>query len=559
MLKSLLIKNIALIEELHIDLSENLNIFSGETGAGKSIIIDSLNFLLNKKADKSLIRHGEEKAYVEGVFDITNREDIYLALENIGVEQEETLIITKSMNINGKTDIRINGKQVTLSMLREISHFLVDVHGQSEHFMLADVATHLELLDKFGGKEIATVFSEYSKTYQEYLSIKEQLASFGGSFEERQRLIDLYTYQIDEIENANLQENEINELEDRFKLISNVEKIATNISAVLSSLSSEEGALYAFSEAKRSLNTIENLSQIFPPLLERIRTIEIECDDIFSTISDYSESLNFDPREADKIADRLEFIKNLKRKYGSSIEEIYAYLDKTTAERDRLVHSTEEIERLNCELENILVKIKNIGLKLSKLRKDYAEKFEKNILTELCDLGMKNSKFTVAINFNEDEFNKNGFDEVEYMFSANVGEPLKPLIKVISGGEMSRFMLALKSITQELDNIPTMIFDEIDTGISGHIAHVVAEKFVKLSRKSQIIVITHLPQIASTGDTNFFIEKMEKDGRTVSTIVPLSYDQTIKEIARLSGSFVYDETSLTHAKLLKESFDLKKV
>lgn len=559
MLNSLSINNIALITKLTTDFDEKLNIFSGETGAGKSIIIDAINFMLGAKTNKSLIRNGEEFALVEGAFDISGRQDIEEILLDLGIETDETLIISRQMNLKGKNTIRVNGKIVSLSMLRGISRMLVDVHGQSEHFTLAKIATHIDLLDKFGKNEIKNFKNEYIFAYDELQKLYKELNSFGGSDAERAHLIDLYNFQITEIEEANLTLDEEEQLNERFRLITNAEKIATSLEETLKALSVENGGIFSLSIASNELNSISHLNEQFPELVNRINSIRYECEDIESTLSDIQTELNFDDREADRVADRLELIKRLERKYGANITSIFEYLERTKKEYDKLTKSEEEISRINEGIEKAKIKTNDYAKKLTNVRKVVAKQFEELILKELSDLGIENANFEVYFKETNGVLTRNGSDDVEFMFSANLGQPLKPLVKVISGGEMSRFMLALKSITAELDNIDTMIFDEIDTGISGKIAHVVAEKFINLSRNHQVIVITHLPQICATGDKNLLIAKNIIDEHTETTINVLSKDEKIVEVARLSGSKELNEITKNHAIELIDYYDKLKV
>ncbi len=556
MLKSILIKNIALIKELSVCFDEKINVFSGETGAGKSIIIDALEFLLGAKADKSLIRHGEDSAIVEGVFDIFDNTSVKATLVELGFSEDDELLITRSMTASGRNEIRINGRASTLSMLREITSKLVDVHGQSEHFALSKVATHLELLDKFGSDEILEKKQNFEKEYNVLTGLKKELASFGGNERERARLIDLYSFEIEEIEEAKLQDGEEEELNARFSLVTHAEKIAAALSAAHEELSGETGGIGVISCAKDSLSMIDSLSDEIPPLKERLKGCLIELEDISETINDIAEKLDFDEREADTIAERLEKIKTLKRKYGKNIEEIFAYLEKTRAEYDKLTNAAEEIERLTFEIEKQTEKLRKLGAELTIIRKKVAKSFSERIVSELKELGMENADF--AVSFLDGEFeellSKGGIDSVEFMFSANLGEPLMPLVKVISGGEMSRFMLGLKSITAGIDNIGTLVFDEIDTGISGKIAHVVAEKFIKLSKNCQLLVITHLPQIAATGDENLLISKSVVDNHTETSIRILSEEEKISEIVRLTGAKEESSAAKENARELFEHY-----
>ena len=557
MLQSLFINNIALIEKLNIDFHSELNIFSGETGAGKSIIIDSLNFMLGAKTDKTLIRNGENQAVVQGVFDISKRADIKILMEEIGLEEEDLLIVSRLMSVKGKNEIRINGKVVTLSMLREISHKLVDVHGQSEHFMLSKVTAHLELVDNFAKSTITKIKEDFANAYTKLNNLQKELGAFGGSEAEMQRLIDLYSFQVKEIDEANLEIGEEESLLEKYKIIMNIEKISSNLSGAITSLSGEAGALTTVGSAFTQLNTIASMNDKITGLVERLKVIKFECADIDESLKDVQGDLAFDERESDKITDRIEQIKKLKRKYGADVNAVLVFRDKAKAEYDKLTSSEELIADLKINIEKQENITLNIAEKLSEERKIKSAELEKYIVTELKELGMENSRFEVMFKDNERKTmtKSTGLDDVEFMFSANLGEPMKPLIKVISGGEMSRFMLALKSITSELDDIDTMIFDEIDSGISGKIAHVVAEKFIKISRHQQIIVITHLPQIASTGDCNLFITKAVENGATKTSISPLSQQEKILEVARLSGGNELTNATLAHAEELISHYD----
>lgn len=556
MLKSLFIKNIALIRELSVCFDERINVFSGETGSGKSIIIDALEFLLGAKADKSLIRHGETNAVVEGVFDVFENSAVKNVLQSLGLDEDDEIMISRSMNVSGRNEIRINGRAVTLSMLRELSTMLVDVHGQSEHFALSKVSTHLELLDRFGKEELSEKKDNFEKEYRILTELKRELSSFGGNEGERARLIDLYAFQIEEIEEAALKEGEEEELNARFALVTHAEKIATALSVAHEAMSGEMGGMNVLSAAKDSLSSIDNLSDKIPSLKDRLSSCLIELEDISETINDIAEELSFDEKEADEIAERLERIKALKRKYGNSFEEINKYLEKTRAEYDKLTNAADEIARLNEKIEKQTKLLKLLGEELTASRKNVARNFSLWIVSELKELGMENANFDVE--FKEGDFeellSKDGVDSVEFMFSANMGEPLMPLVKVISGGEMSRFMLGLKSIIAGMDNIGTLVFDEIDTGISGKIAHVVAEKFIKLSEKCQLLVITHLPQIAATGDENLLISKSVVGEHTETSIKLLDESEKLSEIVRLSGAKEESAAAKENARELFEHY-----
>ncbi len=554
MLQSLSIRNIALIDSLNVNLETGLNVFSGETGSGKSIIVDSLNFLLGGRADKTLIRYGEETARVEGVFDVFGT-PAQEALVELGFEREDTVIITRTFSLSGRSEIRLNGRPITLSMLRSVSEKLVDVHGQSEHQSLISVGTHLDLVDKFGKEECALLLARVGSAYDALCAVDRELSKFGGSEEERLRTVDLLEYQIEEIENAALYDGEEEELKRARTLAMNREKIAQGLAESVSMLSrGPQNASDGVFESARILSGLASYSPELDALSERLNSMRIELQDISDSLEDFADNMQFDGAEADRIEERYETIKALKRKYGHDIPAIFAYLEDAKERLLTLQQAEERIAELSKEREKCVDELYAASCDLSAVRKEVANRFENAIVRELADLGMKGSRFVVEfapLPQKEDAtFTANGLDMAEFMFSANTGEPLKPLAKVISGGEMSRFMLAVKKITCELDRIPTMIFDEIDTGISGKIARIVAEKFADVSKESQIIAITHLPQIAAMADANYLISKHVIEGKTLTRMNRLAEEEIVLEIARLSGSVELTEAARKNAEEL---------
>lgn len=546
MLKNLIINNIALIDRLDIDFQSGLTVLSGETGSGKSIIIDSLAFVLGERADKTLIKYGEESAEVTALFEAETDCPVLAKLAEYGYGADTEILLNRKMSVSGKNEIRINGKTATLSMLKEICSELSDIFGQGQHLSLLDEKNQLSVLDAFcdfrgADTELRSVW------YNKLSDVNRQLKSFGGSDAERERLSDILKFQIDEIKSAELDEQEENELLAAHKRMVNAEKIASAVNVAADSLSAELGAINRISDAVSSLRQIAGLEDSAAELADRLQTARIEIEDVAASLDDLLEAVDFSPSEADRMEARLEKIRQLKRKYGGSVAEALDFLKNAEAQYDNLLNCSERIEELNIEKRAILSKMYDLATAKSQERKRTAEELAKKILQELSELGMRGTRFEVEF-YGENDFDSfaaspsaDGFDKVRFLMSANIGEPLKPLSKVISGGEMSRFMLAVKNITALAEKIPTMVFDEIDTGISGNMAQMVANKLAHVSHNKQngyqCIVITHLPQICAMADCNLYINKYEKDGKTFTSVDRLTtLEQRSEEVARLMGS-----------------------
>lgn len=560
MLKTLTIKNVALIEYANIDFKSGLNVLSGETGSGKSVILESLNFVLGAKADKTLIKSGETECVVKAIFAIDNAQSVKKILNEFDIESEDDLIIVRKFTIDGKSNVKINGETVTISMLKQITSHLVDVHGQSEHFHLLKTSNQLKLIDKFGAEEILPKINIIKELYQKYNNVCSELDKLGG--EESQRLIkiDILNYQIDEIEKLDLKEGEEEELLEIKSKLEYQDKISTALNCVKTTVLEEGGISDILGNALRALSTISNLSQDFSTLEERLSSAFSEIDDIAETAGNMIDDFDFSEYNVDSIENRLESIKSLKKKYGENFEQIQEFLSRANIERERLINFNELAENLLKEknkLENALYV--NYS-ELHCLRKNFSKAFSKNVLDELTGLGMPNASFEVIFqdfpSREECKFNSsNGIDVLEFNFSANLGEPLKPLSNVISGGEMSRFMLAVKTQTAKFNDIATFIFDEIDAGISGNVARVVAEKFAKISKTVQIIAISHLPQISSMADNNLLITKKESCEKTVTEVTTLNFNDKVKEITRLIGGDLNSISAKAHAEELISSAD----
>lgn len=552
MLSQLSIQNIALIDKLELSLKDGLNVLSGETGAGKSIIIDSLNFVLGERADKTLIRYGTDFAVVQAVFEDYCNDNVTKYLDDIGIEVEDVLILRRKMSLDGKNECRINGRLSTLSILKGLTELLVDIHGQHEHQSLLKSANHIKLLDDIGEGDIALSKKAVCDAHKNYVSIEEELSRYGNA-SERDRKLDILTYQIEEIEKANVKEGEEEELLSARKRIRNMEKIISALSDAKRILDGYDSQSVSASIKNCSslLNTISSYDENIAPLTDRLDSAKVEITDISDTLEDMLERLDFDARSAEKIEERLDTVRNILHKYGGNYQKLQQFYQEASEEAQILSNATERVEQLENEIKTAQSKLIECAKTLTQKRIKVAHKFEKDVTKELCDLGMGGSTFKVDIASTDDAdlISANGADTIEFLISPNVGEPLKPLTKIISGGEMSRFMLAFKNIIARVDGIGTMVFDEIDTGISGNISQVVSEKMCNISRNRQVIAVTHMAQLASMADNHYLIAKSTENGKTL-THVNLLEDDT-SEVARLIGGSDYSQFAIPHAKEMK--------
>lgn len=553
MLSSVSVTNIALIDRLELSLGAGLNILSGETGAGKSIIIDALNFVLGERADKSLIRHGTDFAAVEAVFSDYETPAVTAYMQGVGIEPEEVLVIRRKMSADGKNECRINGRVSTLSTLKGLTELLVDIHGQHEHQSLVKPANHKAMLDGVGGDKIAEAREKTACVYRNYRTLREELDTLGDE-SERARRLDILTYQLEEIERADIREGEEDELLEKRKRIRNMEKILSAIAGARESLDGYDGhsVTTSLKNAAAGLNGISSYDSRLDELCARLDEAKSEVADIAETLKDMAEELDFDSRSADEVEERLETVRGITRKYGGSFEALTAFYQKSKAEAEKLAGASERVGELEAELAAEGKKLASAAENLGNLRRAAAERFEADMTRELVDLGMGGTTFKVDIisDYAPESIGPTGGDKVEFLISPNVGEPLKPLAKIISGGEMSRFMLALKNIVAGIDGIGTMVFDEIDTGISGRISAVVAEKMCNISRARQVIAITHMPALAAMADSHFLIEKGVEDGKTLTHLTLL--DDDTAEIARLVGGGEHSTHAVPHAKEMKK-------
>lgn len=551
MLNKILIKNFALIDNAEIIFTEGFNVLSGETGSGKSIILDALNFVLGAKADKTFIRSGENECVITAEFDLSNLTWAKSVYEDLDFDYDDTLIISRKFTIDGKSNIKINGNTANVSMIKKFTANLVDVHGQSEHFYLLSATNQLALLDKFGGDKLLAKKSKISEILDDYKNTIKEIDQLGG--DENQRLIrlDILNYQINEIEKLNLREGEEEELAIIKERLKNQEKIVNALNSIKYSISGEGGIYDVLAGSERECINISSYGKEYQELSDRISNISAEIDDISSVADSLLQSFDYSEYDYNEIDSRLDDIKKIKKKYGDNYLEIIEFLDNAKNEKDKLENFSVLYEKLLANQDKLKKELYNEFTELRAMREEAAKVLSNSVLVELKELGMPNSKFEVSFStiptFEDCNFERVGFDTIEFTFSANLGEPLKPLSFVISGGEMSRFMLSIKVQTSKHNDISTFVFDEIDAGISGVVARVVAEKLVRISKNVQVIAISHLPQIVAYADNNLLISKTTDNVNTYTRIKTLDYNQKIKEISRLIGSFSNNKTADEHS------------
>ena len=540
MITTINIKNIGIIDDLSIDLNQGFNVLTGETGAGKTLIIDSLAIITGGRFSKEMIRRGEDHSYIEVCLFMPEHENAI----------EGNIIVSREIYSNGRNSCKINGRLVTVNELKEFMKDIIDIHGQNDNQTILNQSSHIGYLDSFIGEEIENIKLKYRELYNRYNKIKQDLANNYGDEKEKQRRLDLLKYQYDEIEAANLKAGEDEKLEEKRKIILNSEKITENLKIADEALSMQ--SIDSINTAIKALEKIENIDSVYSNKLSELKSIYYDIQELSRDISSLNEDIYFDEEERNEIETRLDVIYSLKRKYGNTIEEIINYKEKLEQE----IYEIENVDELNNKMKKELAQIESqmreLAFQMNKIREEKAKILSEQINNELKELEMKNAKFNSCVKLNGDkEFDKNGLDTVEFLISTNVGEEEKPLIKIASGGEMSRIMLAIKSVLADVDKVPVLVFDEIDTGISGKAAKVVSEKMEKIANKHQILVITHLASIAARGDYNYYIYKQVEEGHTRTNVKKLNEEEVIEEIARISSGEI-TQIALQHAKELRD-------
>ena len=542
MLKRLHINNLGIIEDLEIEFDNGLNILTGETGAGKTLILGAIKMICGGKVNKDMIRNGEETSFTEALFYVDN-DELKDRLKEIGYASDE-FIIFREISKSGRSFSKVNGKMVTTTELKELGSLLIDLHGQHDNQYLLDPKRHIEVIDNFGGSKIKKLKEEYQKEYEERKRILSDIEHFGGEPEKRARTLEFLKFQLDEIMDADLKINEEEELEEKRKRLVNAEKIMSNLNFGAQAISGDNGATNLLYSVKNKLDELTRIDDKYSKFLEQINEVYYILEDVGQNLSGAADSVYLDEDELNKVDERIDLIFRLKRKYGKNIEEILNTKIDMEKEYNELCNSEERVEKLNLELKESEDRLREIGNKISKIRIEISSDLEGKLEEILKELYMPKSRFEIKV-LDSGKFLTNGLDEIEILFSANLGEEVKPLSKVGSGGEISRIMLSLKKVLSNADIIPVMVFDEIDTGISGKAGFAVGEKMKEISKNKQVICVTHLPSITAKGDTNFYISKETTDNKTVTSVKKLNEEETILEIARIiSGGNVTDAAIL---------------
>lgn len=555
MLSHLQIKNFALIDDLSIELGDGFNVLTGETGAGKSIIIDAITAILGERISSEMIRTGADKAVVEAAFDLSGNERAHSKAAELGFDMEDgMLLISREISSTGKSQCRINGRLSTISMLKELTSGLIDVHGQHEHQWLLDAQKHLDILDQWCGPEAVELRSKTAELYSNLRKLKDELEQLKRDERERARLLDLYEFQRNEIEAAKLSAGEDEELMAERSRLANAEKLhelASEIYSVLSGSGLESGASDLLSSALSQVQSMAALDESLSSVVQDIETALYAAEQAQTAIRAYRDDIEFNPEKLEAVEERLDLIRTLKRKYGDTIEEINAYGAEVAGKVAGLANSEERAAELTEQIEKVEDELLGVARRLSDLRKVRASEFAKAVEAELADLAMSSTRFDVS--FTECEPGSRGIDAVEFVISPNPGEPLKPLAKIASGGETSRVMLALKTVAAGADKVPTLIFDEIDTGIGGRTAQILGQKLAVVAQMAQVMCVTHLPQIASRANHHYSVEKSVKGDRTLVSIRLLKNDDRVDEIARMLGGTEDSQTAAQHAREMLEA------
>ena len=558
MLVVLNIKNFALIQELSVEFGAGFNILSGETGAGKSILIDTIDYVLGGKFSKELIRYGEDKTYVEAIFDMEN-DEIYTLLNDLNIENDELLVVSRETTISGKSIIKVNGKTIVLSQLKRIREKLLDIHGQHQNQSLLSKGTHILYLDEYNSENISPLLEQFEIVKNRHSQIEDKINELKGN-DDREKILDYIKFQIDDIEKAKLKPGEEEDLREQYNILANAEKISSSLINSYNYLNNNP----------QGNSVLELLSKVISEFshsemhLEKIKDKRVQVEEAYylleeSTrdIRDIANEIYYDENELAAINERIYEISLYKKKYGDSIDEILKFLEKLKNQYDEFINSEEIILNLKKELSVIEKDMSEIGVKLHEFRCMSAKDLEVRIKEELSYVGLEKAIIKIDVNLSEIA-NSRGYDDVQFLISANPGEPLKPLEKVLSGGELSRIMLALKCVFVDKDKIPTLIFDEIDTGISGAIGKRVGEKMYQVSVKHQVLCITHLPQIAALSDNHYFVSKKVENGKTFTQIRMLNEQDKVCEIAKMIGGDNLSDVAIDNSREMVKLANIKK-
>ncbi len=558
MLINLHVKNLALIQEVDVDFKNGLIVLTGETGAGKSLILGSVNIALGNKVSKDMIRTGAEFSIVELTFSVKDEIIKKIKDMDIYVGEDNTVTVTRKIS-EGRSVSKINGETVNIHTLKEVMGMLVDIHGQHDHQSLLYPQNHLKILDKYAKDQIAGEKRELKELYAEYVALQKKLENYDMDEAKRAREIEFAEYEVNEIDLADLKPDEDIQLEDEFKKLSGSQEISAGLAEVYQYLNyeSDNGAGSLIGRAVSRINSFKGFDDKVEQFRETICDIDSLCRDLTGEIVDYSNSLDYDPAYVKEVEDRLDTINHLKLKYGRTIEEILKYRDEKQNYLENLKNYDDEKEKIKEQSARLENQMQQVCEELSVKRRKAALILEELVIKALTDLNFLSVSFKIDIQKKEN-FSENGYDHVEFMISTNPGEPLKPLAKVASGGELSRIMLAVKSILATEDEIETLIFDEIDTGISGKTASMVAEKLAKISVNHQVVCISHLAQIAAMADSHYLIEKKLENDATFTNIYPLRRDESVRELVRMNGDGTITNAAMSHAMEMKDMADRTK-
>ena len=559
MLERLLIENIALIERLDLEPGPGFIVFTGETGAGKSIIIDGINLVLGSRGSRELISYGKQKCRVEAVFDISDKPSVLHKLAELEIEAEDgRLVIARELTTAGKSLCRVNGVILPLNLLKGVTDLMVDVHGQHEHQSLLDEANHLGVIDAYMAEEIIPKREAVNAVFEEYSAVRAKLNSGFLSEAERERRIDILNYQINEIEKASLSVEEEERINEELKVLTNAERITESLNSSAELLTGENGAVASLKRAVDGLSGISELSAQFGEIYSRLGDLYYELEDAAYSVRDMRLNADFDPKRIDELETRLDVIDSLKHKYGRTVAEVLEFVKNASDELEELTGDASRREELEKKKRALAAEYKEKAASLTEARRASASKLCSLAEEQLKALGMKKARLSAEFSPFVDEPRYNGADDVRLLLSANEGEPLKPLSKVASGGELSRIMLALKTVITDADEIPTLIFDEVDTGISGLTANTVGLRMKRIANRHQVLCVTHLPQIAAFADTHFVVSKHEEGGRTVTKVRRLSDAERPYELARIMGAEGGAAAAVSHAEeLIKKAREIE--
>lgn len=563
MLEEISIKNFAIIDQLKVDFSKGMTVLTGETGAGKSIIIDAVGLLAGGRGSQHYIRTGESKAILQGLFSISNSRFTKLILDDLGIDYEDdSLILQREIYRNGKNICRINGMLVNTSFLKKVGETLVDIYGQNEHQALMQPEKHIKLLDEYAHNKIKDTLESYHNELQNYKKLKSAVNKKHNNEKEWAQRIDMLEFQTNEIKEADLKVEEEEQLISERDRLNNFQIINDNLKKGFASIDGDEelSPLTMIGEAMSSIESIERIDDSFKNIAESIRNAYYSLQDASGEISSELDNLEFDQERLNEIELRLNLIYELKRKYGDSISNILDYYNEISNELNQMKTNEQNSENIEDKLNESINKLNSLGDKLKKIRHDASNTLTKDIHTQLSDLYMDKTKFDVRYqNLDKNQFGEDGIETVEFYIRTNPGEDMKPLSKIASGGELSRIMLALKTIFTRVQGLTSIIFDEVDTGVSGRVAQAIAEKIYTIGSKSQVLCITHLPQVAAMSDNQYFIEKnVDSNKRTETSVKKLKSDQRINELARMLAGNTVTKLTLDHAKELLVLADQQK-